>query len=109
MRKDSPKTPRPPAWLSAGAKAIWKQTVPLIPGFDPVLDRAILAAYCATLDHVNEARRNLQREDISPQERRAWLQILKDSEEVLFELAAGLGLTPGARLFITKGKRHAGH
>lgn len=52
--------------------------------------------YCMILNRIAEARRGLEK-TVSPLERRALQQILRDSEGMMFELAESVSLTPGSQ------------
>lgn len=88
---------RPPAWLSSEAKKVWKEIIPLIPGLNLGLDRAVVTMYAVTAARVKQVREALTREDLSVQERQAYQEILSIEEKQLFELAGELGLTPQSR------------
>jgi P27 family predicted phage terminase small subunit len=92
--------PRPPGWLSPGARKLWKQITPLIPGFHPVLDVMVVSIYVALLDQVAEARAKLAQKGLSEQERYLWEELLANWESQAREWAGELGLTPASRLEI---------
>lgn len=89
--------------MTPGARRLLKQVVPLIPGFNPVLDQTMVVIYVTVLDDANEARERLAREDLTEQERQLWENLLAGREREARECAEALGLTPASRLKIMRG------
>jgi len=94
--------PKPPRWLSAGARKLWRQIIPLIPGFDPVLDVVAVSIYVILLDRITKAQAKLAQKGLSEQERRVWEELLAGQEAEAREWAGKLGLTPASRLEISR-------
>lgn len=99
---------RPPRWLPPGAKKIWTQIIPLIPGFDPVLDRVALTAYVNVLTHITETRSRLEQEGLHPSERHTLERLLAEWESQAQALAGDLGLTPASWLKIARKRKKGG-
>lgn len=89
------KMPEAPEWLTEGAKKLWWQIVPLIPGFNPILDEAAVSIYVTLLDQINTLE---EKKDLSPEELSLWEELTDES----FEWAKELGLTPRSYLEITQ-------
>lgn len=89
------KMPKAPDWLTPGAKKLWRQVVPLIPGFNPILDEAAVSIYVTLLDQIAELE---EKKDLSAEDLSLWEELTDES----FEWAKELGLTPRSYLEITQ-------
>lgn len=95
---------RAPRWLPPGARELYRQLAPQVPGFDPVLDSPALEAYALVLAQKRAVEEALAA--ASTEEERASLRAMLDGLETeAREWAETLGLTPKSRREIVQAIR----
>ncbi|MFG2683151.1 phage terminase small subunit P27 family [Streptomyces sp. NPDC048392] len=103
----APGVPDAPDWLDEEATAEWGRVVPDLDrlGVLAMVDRAVLATYCAAWSKFVQAEQLLQSDDLvaerragnGPAKNPAW-QIWREAATTVAALAKELFLTPSARL-----------
>ncbi len=89
------KMPEAPEWLTEGAKKLWWQIIPFIPGFDPILDGAAVSIYVTLLDQIDGMWDETNLSDVE-------LEIRDQLVDESLAWAEELGLTPASYLKITQ-------
>ena len=99
MNPNEPKPPlsssRPPTWLNAAQKKIWRDKAPALirQGVLTEWDRDALARYCVLMEHFVKLSEHTENPDVLKELRNLNVQISK--------LEAAFGLTPSSRSRIT--------
>jgi len=96
--------PRCPAWLTPGAKRVWKRLIPVLEqmGVLTLIDGDAIAAYCQAFDTWREATKVLRRHGMTVRSHGAvkprpeW-QIAQQALRTMRDYQRELGMTPAAR------------
>ena len=99
-----PKPLKPPTWLPAEAKKVWRRFEPKVRQTVASLDEALLASFCTTYTQFIEANQILARDGLVIKSakhgglaKNPACTVLNQSRAALIRIAGELGLTPAGR------------